>query len=508
MKKRFLCFLLSVSVFITKNFAQNVAINEDGTTANSNAILDIKSFNKGVLIPRVSTTGRLAIPNTKGLLLFDTTAGSFFFNTGTAWQSLAIGNSVSTDWSLNGNSGINAATQFIGTLDNQPLRFRVNNTWAGELNLSTGNTSLGVSANQLNSSGVNNTAIGRASLYSNTTGYSNTGLGNLSLYSNTTAYNNTAVGSLSLYINTTGSNNTATGVNALWSNTTGGDNTANGVSALQSNTSGFYNMASGYFSMTNNTTGSYNTAVGGGSLSENIYGQGNTAVGSFALTYTDGSSYNTAVGYNASSGYNVGWNNTFIGANSSPNGNGLYNCVAIGESSRCTSSNQVRLGNSYTTSIGGVVGFTNLSDGRYKRNIKEDVKGLDFIMKLRPVTYQLDVTGISKKLKESHGKENDEFSKKAIVEKEQEVLTGFVAQEVEKAAKESGYNFSGVDIPKNENEFYGLRYSEFVVPLVKAVQEQQQAISTQKLKMEQQDKNIAALQKQIEELKQLIQHSK
>ena len=33
------------------------------------------------------------------------------------------------------------------------------------------------------------------------------------------------------------------------------------------------------------------------------------------------------------------------------------------------------------------------------------------------------------------------------------------------------YSFSEVDAPNNENDFYGLRYAEFVVPLVKAVQE-------------------------------------
>jgi hypothetical protein len=62
------------------------------------------------------------------------------------------------------------------------------------------------------------------------------------------------------------------------------------------------------------------------------------------------------------------------------------------------------------------------------------------------------------------------------IEKSQIVYTGFVAQEVEKAANEVGFNFSGVDAPKNENDFYGLRYAEFVVPLVKAVQEQQKII--------------------------------
>ena len=49
--------------------------------------------------------------------------------------------------------------------------------------------------------------------------------------------------------------------------------------------------------------------------------------------------------------------------------------------------------------------------------------------------------------------------------------SGFIAQEVEQAALNVNYEFSGVDAPKNENDFYGLRYAEFVVPLVKAVQE-------------------------------------
>ena len=37
--------------------------------------------------------------------------------------------------------------------------------------------------------------------------------------------------------------------------------------------------------------------------------------------------------------------------------------------------------------------------------------------------------------------------------------------------KELGYDFSGVDAPKNDKDLYGLRYSDFVIPLVKAVQE-------------------------------------
>src|SRR5881409_3833120 len=112
--------------------------------------------------------------------------------------------------------------------------------------------------------------------------------------------------------------------------------------------------------------------------------------------------------------------------------------------------------------------------------MKEDVPGLQFINKLKPITYTLDATGLDKFLQRNiTGKNADKQISaaakatldKALKEKEQIRYTGFVDQEVEKAAKELHYDFSGVDAAKNENDVYGLRYAEFVVPLVKAVQE-------------------------------------
>ena len=81
--------------------------------------------------------------------------------------------------------------------------------------------------------------------------------------------------------------------------------------------------------------------------------------------------------------------------------------------------------------------------------------------------------------------ESSETDIKSRNEKSQIVYTGFVAQEVEQAAKEIGFDFSGVDAPKNANDFYGLRYAEFVVPLVKAVQEQQKIIEELTRRIEQ-----------------------
>ena len=79
--------------------------------------------------------------------------------------------------------------------------------------------------------------------------------------------------------------------------------------------------------------------------------------------------------------------------------------------------------------------------------------------------------------------------------REKIVYTGFVAQEVEAAARAIGYDFSGVDAPQNPDGHYGLRYAEFVVPLVKAIQEQQAMI-------EEQQRSIEALQEEVKRLKE------
>ena len=62
-----------------------------------------------------------------------------------------------------------------------------------------------------------------------------------------------------------------------------------------------------------------------------------------------------------------------------------------------------------------------------------------------------------------------DINNKARADKEKQVQSGFVAQDVEAIAKRLGYDFSGVEV--DEIGMYSLRYGEFVVPLVKAVQE-------------------------------------
>jgi hypothetical protein len=80
------------------------------------------------------------------------------------------------------------------------------------------------------------------------------------------------------------------------------------------------------------------------------------------------------------------------------------------------------------------------------------------------------------------------------------IYNGFIAQDVEKAAQSINYNFSGVDKPQNKDGLYGLRYSDFVVPLVKAVQELSKSNDAKDQKLDAQQKQIDAQQQQINEL--------
>ena len=539
--------LLSVSY---ASFSQSIGIGTK--TPDSSAILDLSNNSRGLLIPRMTTNATLAIVKpARGLLVYDSLVNQLMVNTGATtapnWQSVVFENAV---WKLKGNNGTNPNDQFIGTTDDRPLRFRINNIAVGELQTATGtrfwglragqgtfatgfsNIGIGADALKLNtrsntvaigdsalfhnadgaafpSNGAQNTAVGSKALFRNILGSENTAIGfqalvtnsdgsfnvavgDLSLALNTNGSNNSVVGSQALFSNTTGSNNVGVGTAAMLFNTTGSSNTAVGVSSLLFNSNGFSNTAAGTNALRSNSTGANNTGVGVGALF-NSNGTSNTAVGVSALGNTTASNFNTAIGFNAGASFNLGFNNTLLGANSDVNQNGLFNCVAIGESSRCTGSSQVRLGNTATSSIGGVVGYSNISDGRFKNNIKEEVKGLDFIMLLRPVTYQLNLTEITNKLNGTTVNAMPEAFKTAIAEQEKTIHTGFIAQEVEKAAKDVGYDFSGVDNPKNENDFYGLRYSEFVVPLVKAIQEQQAMIDELR-------KQNADLQKRVVDL--------
>ena len=267
----------------------------------------------------------------------------------------------------------------------------------------------------------------------------------------------------------TGARNNAFGLYALQNNTTGQDNNAFGYFALRSNDTGWGNNAFGNGALGANFGGNTNNAFGRDALGFNTSGSGNCAFGYFALYFNTTGSHNTAVG-------------DFAGSSNTSN---LTNATAIGYAASNTQSNEVRIGNNTMTRIGGQLSWSSWSDGRAKRNIRADVPGLNFINLLQPVTYSLDLDAVDEiqrpddpairsfidSISLARSPEETKIMADARANQESRVYTGFIAQDVEKAAQSIGFIFSGVDAPENDKSPYGLRYAEFVAPLVKAVQE-------------------------------------
>ncbi|MFT5601079.1 MAG: hypothetical protein ACI9N1_001318 [Flavobacteriales bacterium] len=501
--------------YVSSAYCQNVGINATGSAPVSSAALDVDMVNKGVLVPRVALTSRILFAPiigtpTVSLLVYNTaTAGvspnnvvpGYYYWDGAVWVAFA---GVSDDWSILGNAGTASTTNFLGTTDNQDLVFQRNNVRSGLL--STTNTSFGVGALNVSSSGGSNCAFGISALLSNTggsgnvavgrftlennlTGNANVAIGNFALRFNQNGIANVAIGESSLRQNVGGNNNTAVGISSL-SNSLGSLNTAVGSSALNSNTTGYANVAVGYNALLSNTTaydnnafgrqalefnvtGIRNMAAGSSALKNNISGTDNAAFGNGSLSDNTSGDRNSAFGKDALDNNTTGTNNSSLGFASNVSAVNLSNSTAIGASSIVNASNKVRIGSTTVTVVEGPVNYT-VSDGRFKTNITEEVQGLSFITRLRPVVYNFDTQKfddfLSKDLSEDIKKNRSltDFGPSTAIRQ-----TGFIAQEVEQAAIEIGYDFNGVHVPESENDNYSISYSSIVVPLVKAVQEQQ-----------------------------------
>ena len=396
---------------------------------------------------------------------------------------------MNTTGSQNTANGYNAlATNTTGVLNtaigSQSLVSNLDGNWntavgAKSLFHNNGehNTAIGMLAMYENTIGSSNTGIGSGALYSNTVTHWNTGVGTSALWFNKTGEQNTAVGGEALAGNEGGSYNTAVGTRALWSvllspdeNLVGmenassfgeaSDNTAVGYEALKVVTTGGGNTAMGLMSMFENSEGEHNVAVGRTAMTHNTTGGKNVAIGSASMGSNVTGSGNTAIGYGANIGYEYIDGEGYKGEEFA-----IENSTVIGAGARAVASNQVVIGNTGIVSIGGFTNLTRLSDGWGKRDEKYDVPGLKFINLLQPMTYRIDW---------------DDYA--------HTVYSGFSAEAVKAAAEFVTYDFSGVDAITTEGSEgtngYALRYAEFVVPLVKAVQELSEENESLKTKIE------------------------
>ncbi len=233
---------------------------------------------------------------------------------------------------------------------------------------------------------------------------------------------------------------------------------------------GFSNVALGKNTLKENGVGNSNTAIGANVLQKNKGGYDNTAVGSDVLKENTDGDCNTAVGLLA-----------------------LYECVnynncsGLGYGSEVTGSNQVQLGDSGVTVYAQKAVVTR-SDARDKIDIEDSPLGLNFILKLRPCKYRMN----SREAYFEPGQKRDFTATNDGSKAGKRPHYGLVAQEVKEAMNELNVDFAGYLDSKVDGgeDVLSLGYTEFIAPMIKAIQEQQSMIEE--------------LQKQVDVLKQKI----
>jgi hypothetical protein len=144
------------------------------------------------------------------------------------------------------------------------------------------------------------------------------------------------------------------------------------------------------------------------------------------------------------------------------------------------------------------VAYTITSDARFKENIKyDDVPGLNFIKELKPVTYTFDTKKFDEHLMQNMEAEmrnerlqNEDYKASSAIKH-----SGFLAQDIESTCKKLNYEFDGLHTPDamNKTDHYSVAYSQFIMPLVKAVQELQVLIEKVQQENDQLRKEIVAV---------------
>ena len=285
MKK--LTFSLLFVFFISSVTTAQVAINADGASANPKAMLDIKSSEKGLLIPRMTTGERIALFNTLtdteiGMLVFDTEVNFFFVYMGESVDAKKL--SAGAISLLEDDDG-DTKIEVEKTADEDTIRFSVAGSEAFKMSrygrlevLNSRSSFIGEKAGVTSGSSLYNLAVGNRSMFSTISGAWNTTLGHKTLFENTEGCSNTAIGYLSMVNNTLGNENTAVGRLSLYSNTIGTNNCSMGFQSLHTNTNGTNNTAIGYQSLFTNDEGINNTAIGMMALHLNSSGDYNIAL--------------------------------------------------------------------------------------------------------------------------------------------------------------------------------------------------------------------------------------
>ena len=137
-------FVFAIAVLVNPLFGQTGAVGVGTVTPDNSAMLDVSSTGKGVLIPRMTTAQRAAIPSpATGLMVYDGDTNSFWYFDGTQWVEVMSGtDNDQQDLSLTGHTLAitnDASTVdlsgYLDNTDNQTLNFS-----SPSLSISNGNS--------------------------------------------------------------------------------------------------------------------------------------------------------------------------------------------------------------------------------------------------------------------------------------------------------------------------------------------------------------------------------
>lgn len=478
----------NLSLLLNQTGKENVAVGFQALSSNTSGDNNIAI---GLNNLKDNTTG---VEN----IVFGHTAGNVTTTGSAGNYNIAIG-LYALNRNLSSNYNIGLGTDALNGAYDAEHNIGLGRASLSRLRSGTTNIGFGNGTHRDLTNGANNIAVGRHASYGNNTGLNMVAFGFTAL-NRTKGSGNIGFGFRSSYTNTTGQHNIAFGANSLRNNSTGDYNVVFGFDAMYFVNDAHYNVAIGHNALKFNSVGEKNVAIGQSSLIRSK-GDSNVGIGRSALSYLQddaGVLYqgNTAIGYeahtnlvhglyNSSFGYRASYetsrttneqsqNTSFGNAAFVTNRNFFSNATAIGAGTVINASNMIRFGNNDVTIIGGIVDWSVYSFTSSMTSIQENVPGLEFIQKLRPVSY---VDGTDK------GTLN----------------FGFIAEDVTTAAKSIGYHFKGAsatnDGSNSDLSSTEIRYNEFTAPLIKTLQQQNEVLLQQEILIQQLQKRLIKLKK-------------
>lgn len=273
-KEKILWLIVFVIGFGITDTSAQIAINTDKSIADGSAMLDVKSTDKGMLIPTMTAAQRdlIATPAV-GLMIYCSDGNEFYYYYDGLWN--LVGGDADNDWVIDENDIYSGVTGNIGIGTSTPTQqielsgsLKMPNTTSATTGIlfqdtahfmhdylkpgnSGANLFLGYFSGNMTMGGSNTEH-----------GTYNVGIGDSVLCSLTSGSYNTSTGMFSNRLLTEGSCNTSFGGHANWQSTSTNHCVSIGFGSLAYNTVGNNNTAIGQYALINNATGSNNIGIG------------------------------------------------------------------------------------------------------------------------------------------------------------------------------------------------------------------------------------------------------